>query len=242
MNELMRTIEAFNRKERFFLFSYATGNNDRGLTLSSEFRSRLGKEIGLTVPPEARGYLDYHIDWLHAAVLLARDPDSGLNRPNWEPGTQEPELKPTIPWVSTGSQEDIDLVVAFERDGVTWLVLIEAKAETNWTNKQVRSKAERLRHIFGGGELDPASRIQPVFCLMSPRRPGRLAPIDGEQWPAWMLRPPTTLGAKPDFAWLKLPVPLGRKKVTGSTADGKPSKNRKYWTVTDVRGSEALVE
>jgi hypothetical protein len=235
VSDLLETLEAFNRKERFFLFSYATGNSDRGLRLSDDFRNDLGKAMRVDVPPGAKGYIDYHIDWLHAAVLLARDPGGPMPRPNWKPGTSEPALKAEPPWVSTGNQEDLDLVVAFESGAVTWLLLIEAKAETNWTNEQVRSKAGRLRRIFGSGEVDSGSLIQPRFCLMSRQPPVRLTPRPGEAWPAWMVSPSNEEGTPPGFAWLKLAVPPGRKKVTGCRDHGAESKDRKYWRVTDVR-------
>lgn len=230
MTDLLETIERFNRKERFFLFSYATGNSDRGLILDPEFRSKLGSAVGLSIPAEARGYVDYHLDWLHAAVVLAREgvgsaqPAAAKARPNWEPGTPKPA------WVSTGNQEDIDLVVAFESEGITWLILVEAKAETGWTNKQVQSKADRLARIFGSGPVDPAGPIQPVFCLMSPRESRRIAPPEGHGWPGWMLRRRTAEGP-PVFAWMKLSVPTGRMKVTGCDEHGTPSGAREYWKV-----------
>ncbi|MCC6961587.1 MAG: hypothetical protein IT301_17195 [Dehalococcoidia bacterium] len=237
---MLKTIEAFNRKERFFLFAYATGNDSRGLVLSPVFRASLGAALGLEVPPEARGFVDYHIDWLHAAVLLESAP-AGANSPNWQPGTAEPAGQPTVPWVSTGNQEDIDLLVVFERDGVTWLLLVEAKAETEWTNKQVRSKAERFRRIFGSASIDPAAPVQPRFCLMSPHRPQGLTAVDGEAWPAWMVGPGVS-DRRAEFAWAKLAVPTGRRKVTGCDANGTPSRARKYWTVTEVGAADAVVE
>lgn len=69
MNALLDYIDKFNRKERFFLFTYATGNPD--FRLSEEFRGALGKELGVDIPADAKGYIDYHLDWLHAAVVLS---------------------------------------------------------------------------------------------------------------------------------------------------------------------------
>ena len=208
MRGLLEAIEAFNRKERFFLFSYATGNDDRGLRLSDEFRNKLGAAVGVPVPPDAKGYIDYHLDWLHAAVALAREPDGPSIRPNRVPGADKPI-------VSTGNQEDIDLLVAFDRGAVSWLLLIEAKAATGWTNKPVRSKADRLQRIFGADKTDPAASIQPIFCLMSPRRPAGLAPSAEGKWPDWMLVSSTN-----DFAWLELPVPPGRKRSLAAPMAG----------------------
>ena len=46
--------------------------------------------------------------------------------------------------VATGNQEDADLLVAFEQGDIIHLMLVEAKAETGWTNKQMCSKAKGL--------------------------------------------------------------------------------------------------
>ena len=35
---------------------------------------------------DAKAYIDYHLDWLHAAVRLAIEPDGGAVRPNLAPG------------------------------------------------------------------------------------------------------------------------------------------------------------
>ena len=84
----------------------------------------------------------------------------------------------------SGNQEDIDLLVAFEADDTTHLMLIEAKAETGWTNKQTFLKAERLQRIFGkDGARYP--QVKPYFRLTSPRPPKQL---ESDLWPAWMTR------------------------------------------------------
>ena len=237
MSSLLETLEALNRKERYFLFAYATGNGDRGLTLSEGFRDKLSEAAGLPVPPHAVGFIDYHIDWIYAAVQLAREPEGPVVRANWQGGPFGPKSDPFKPWVSTGNQEDIDLLVAFERDGITTLILVEAKAETSWTNKQLWSKAERLRRIFGGEAVAAGASIQPIVCLMSPKKSAGLAPPPGKQWPEWML-----LSLPNEFRWLELKVPNGRKKVTGCTEDGAASFRREYWKIESIRPQAALLE
>ena len=222
MSSLLETIESLNRKERYFLFAHVTGNRDDGLALAPGFLQRLGEALHLEfpIPDDAKGFVDYHMDWLHAAVLMAREPTAGTIHPN-------------TPCVSTGTQEDIDLLVAFERTGVTWLLLVEAKAEASWTNGQVGSKSRRLARIFGNGPIDPVGPVQPRFCLMSPQPPTKLSPQDGEdgaEWPKWMVLPGTM-----EFPWIELPMPAGRQKLTGCDDTGRNSKDRECWKVEKLR-------
>ena len=72
--------------------------------------------------------------------------------------TTRPDIKTGKPFPKRGfenineTQEDIDLLIAFESDheggAVTHLVLIEAKAYVHWINGQLKSRAKRLRDIF----------------------------------------------------------------------------------------------
>ena len=227
MNELLKMIDDFNRKERYFVFTQATGNRD--FKLGGKFRKELSEAAGTEIPESARAYIDYHLDWLHAAVHIATNPGGGPVWPNSVPGTVGSQ-------VSTGNQEDIDLVVAFEDQGTTWLILVEAKADTGWGNRQLESKAERLRRIFGESDMAVGSAIRPVFCLWSPRRPIGLIT---RNWPEWMLQGSGDPRSR-DFRWFPLTVPPGRKKVIGCDALGKPSKNRPFWKVTEASVSSPL--
>jgi hypothetical protein len=242
MNELLKAIDAFNRKERFFVFTQATGNAD--LRLSDEFRKSLSEATGTAIPQDAKCYIDYHLDWLHAAVELIRYPAAGPVRPNGVEVVATPGDEGGIR-VATGNQEDIDLMVAYEEEGATWIILVEAKAETDWTNKQLKSKADRLGLIFGKGTVPAGSGIQPVFCLWSPKKS---AGIDTGGWPRWMLKPRDRQALQApdherqgDHAWLKLAVPPGRKKVTRCDQNGTPDSSGKYWTVKETGPAAPLV-
>jgi len=220
MAKLLELLDAFNRKERFFLFTQAVGSS--ALLLGGKFREDLQEATGIAVPPDARAYIDYHLDWLHAAVLLSREE---LGDGPWLNTATPPDGF----LVSTGNQEDIDLVVAFEEGASTVIVLVEAKADTGWTNSQMASKARRLLRIFGSDEIPADAPIRPMFCLASPRRPVKL---EARDWPAWMLTRSESDSARP--AWLRLHVPSGRLKVEGCDAQGKPSRHRMYWQVRHV--------
>jgi hypothetical protein len=122
--------------------------------------------------------------------------------------------------VSIGNQEDIDLVVAFIEGAQTRVVLVEAKAETGWTNKQLASKVERLQRIFGdNGQSVPG--VKPTFCLCSPFNSENIV---YDKWPAWTL-------SHGKHLFLKLPVTAGRRAVFGADSLGRPSRDRKFWHV-----------
>ena len=76
-----------------------------------------------------------------------------------------------------GNQEDIDLLIAFEKQAKTHLVLVEAKGGTAWGNDQLRSKASRLQHIFAKGRLGVIVKVSQtpkpaIFASMQYRRHG----------------------------------------------------------------------
>ncbi len=111
--------------------------------------------------------MDYHLDWLQMALYLAATPSPPSPIPNDD--------------LFKANQEDVDLLVAFDDTATTHLVLVEAKMETGWRNSQLRSKAQRLRLIFGTGRPGAASAT-PRFVLASPKKPGRLRT---DSWPEW---------------------------------------------------------
>ena len=205
MPSLLEHIESFNRKERFFLIGEVLGNPI--FRSSAGFRKRVGDVFGLDIPVDALVLMDYHLDWIHASLALA----SGVD----ESGVHENE-----PVVATGTQEDIDLLIAFDEEDTTHLLMLEAKATTGWTNRQTLSKAKRLAAIFGpDGTRFPS--VRPHFGLLSPRCPQHLR---SEKWPAWM-----TINDSP--VWLKLPIPRGRRHLTRTDAYGRSSAAGTFFRV-----------
>ena len=204
-------LEAFNRKERFFVVADATGATHPGkaaFRLSPDFRQRLGKAVGFEIPEDALAFMDYHLEWLHAAAVLSRRAEG------WSAQAidQAPER------VSHGNQEDIDLVVAFETLERTEVILLEAKAETGWTNSQLNSKGPRLKAIFGEcGDAVPG--VHPSFCLWSP---SDTTGLDYKGWPEW---------CRKDIRhhWMKLSVTPNRRVLFGSDAAGKANRDRTHW-------------
>lgn len=190
-------LKRFNRKERFILLDYAL--KGRPFQLSSEFRKKLSSEIELEIPQDAYVAMDFHLDWIAVALRLHE-----LERPIENDG------------IVVGNQQDVDLFVAFDRAEITYLVLVEAKAQMSWLNSQLREKADRLREIFSGSN---ESEIRPYFALTSPRRPMKVETVD---WPNWMRKDHETP------YWIELPMCDQLIQPTRCTPCGKPDKDGKY--------------
>ena len=202
MTDLIEILKSFNRKERFFLIAQALGCSNCGepaFSLSDSFRKQLDANIELTnigaaIPPESGMVfvaMDYHLDWLQAALILAHtSQDEKL-----EFGNEGEEGQ-----IIKGTQEDVDLLVAFKAGEMFHVILVEAKAYSGWTKKQLSSKAARLRTIFGEGGKK-WSDVQPYFCVMSPKESERLnrGPLPGGPPPKWML------DSEGELQWLPLP-------------------------------------
>ena len=184
--DLIELLGQFNRKEPYFLICEALGLDK--FSLSEEFSRRLESVLGVPIQTDARVWMDYHMDWLAAAVVKWHEPSESDMYPNTN--------------LVHGNPEDVDLLVAFEEGGHYRLVFIEAKGYEPWDNAQALSKAKRLEGIFGkDGNKRP--RLKVYHCLMSPRPPEKL---NYDEWPDWM---------KPDGApvWLELPVLYPRLEV-----------------------------
>jgi hypothetical protein len=169
MMKLIECLEKFNRKERYFLVKQTLGNFD----ISPEFRILLSALTGIPVPTDAYCAMDYHIDWIYAAIEYSLGHKHGIRTPKGSPLN------------IAGTQEDIDMIVAFEfpkKSGEYHLIMIEAKADTSWGNTQMASKSERLKHIFGpNGKHYP--NIVPHFIYASPNPPQNL---NCSQFPSFM--------------------------------------------------------
>ena len=201
-------LRLLNRKERFHLLCEALG--EATFRLSECFRTRLQSCVRdsprgvASIPPDAFVAMDYHLDWIGMALRFAAD----------EPERPRPDLflprRIANDGLVSGTQQDVDLLVAFPDGATTHLVMIEAKGDTGWRNEQLNRKAERLKWIFSG-DRPWTHLIAPHFLLMSPTRPMSLTK---RGWPSWM-KPK----GKP--LWLPLPLPEDLVKVTRCDHDGE---------------------
>ena len=207
MSDLIERLRQFNRKERFFLIAQALGNEN--FTLSDRFRDALHAEIGIEIPNDAFVAMDYHLDWIAASLRTYRE--------------SNPIDKPldNSDRVVTGTQQDVDLIIAFKVDETYHLVLLEAKGYSSWNNKQMRDKAQRLKVIFGQHGKENHPDVAPHFCLMSRRKPQRL---NTDSWPNWMSR----------GHWVKLDLAYPRMQVTRCDSDGNSSARGGYFRLKEI--------
>ncbi len=193
MQGLIPLLKSLNRKERFFLVGAALGNPT--FRLGDEYARVLSKKFDLAVPPCSWAAMDYHLDWISAALHVTHNPPTEGER--W-PNTG----------IVKGNQEDVDLIVGFDNADTTVLLLIEAKADTAWTNSQQNSKADRLSRIFGPGS-DRYPGVEPHFALTSPNEPEKL---NVSHWPKWMAPEGRPI-------WFPLTLPTNRRRVVRSDQD-----------------------
>ena len=200
MATLLENLRSLNRKERFILLREALGQHT--FTLDSAFRASLKRSFGVDVPPDAFVAMDYHLDWIQMALYLTENPEAETPIP-------DPDQE-----LFKANQQDVDLLVAFEGKSKTHVTLVEAKVETAWNNRQLCSKARRLRAIFGeeGGRY---SFAKPYFLLASPKEPER---VRNDAWPKWM-------APDGEARWVKLPRPEGLIKVTRCTPEGETAQS-----------------
>jgi hypothetical protein len=205
-SSLVDLLEAFNRKERFFLVGWALGNP--GFALAESFRHELGSALGLRIPSDAFAAMDYHLDWIFASLFLQANSEV------------------VGPYVNDArvndNQEDVDLLVAFQDRGISQLIMLEAKADTHWTNSQSTSKAKRLRAIFG----EDGARwngVVPHFVIASPRRPSQLS---SGTWPEWM-------APRGKAIWLAMRLPSGLRRIRRCDESGRRTRPGTHWIVTD---------
>lgn len=162
---LLEQLRRFNAKERYWLIHNATGNPP----LSQSFCSDLSEVVDQNVPGDAWWAMDYHLDWIEAALLCTGvllegpfpEPESGRN--------------------FNRNQEDVDLIVAWDTGDNTNIVVIEAKGATSWGNEQYASKLKRLTYMHKQGNEGPAG-VTLQFVLASPSRPKRLVAKKDATW------------------------------------------------------------
>ena len=95
MISLLHYLCQFNAKERFFLVGHVLGNPQ--FTLDSAFRAELSKTMNLSLPGDLFCAMDFHLDWLYAALQLHAD--EGKIR-----------IHSNTQGIIKAQQEDIDLI------------------------------------------------------------------------------------------------------------------------------------
>ena len=208
-SKLIENLINFNSKERFYLVGKILGNPE--FAPAPDFIKELSKKL-FGVPdklPEKSSFsaMDYHFDWLYASLEL-----SVRNNLNCFPNKEG---------IIQGQQEDLDFILVFEIDDGCHIVLIEAKGVTGWTNSQMKSKAKRLKVIFGEDGKNYAG-VTPHFVILSRDHPQKL---DKSVLPDWM---------KPDgeIIWMKLEIPTDLNRVARCDKNGDEKIEGTFWKVS----------
>lgn len=212
--DLIDILDQFNRKERYFLIRNVLGIDN--FWVSEKFSDEFFAATGIRIPDHAKVWMDFHMDWLAAAITKWRNPSN--NGIYCNPG-QDNKNK-----LVQGNQEDVDLLIAFKDDNDQYhLVLIEAKGYTGWNNKQMDSKAKRLGLIFGNGQDEKKhNNIKTYFCRISPTERNEL---DSKNWPKWMEKD----------KWVKLRVEPRRLQVQRCDSQGGISSDGTHFRITRVK-------
>lgn len=158
---LVENLKALNAKERDHLMRFAylgdTGAyHETKCWLSDNITVELWEQLAGTQlydqkPACVFAAMDYHLDWLYAALFLAcSEKEEGIRvevdkrcRAIPDCGESDPTLRPI-----SGSQEDVDLLVVFEKGEKVVVLFIEAKGAASVDKKQLKRKLTRLGHIL----------------------------------------------------------------------------------------------
>jgi hypothetical protein len=232
---LVERLKLFNRKERYWLIRNALGEGRAEIPLSNGFRRRLTESIGIEIPVTAWWAIDYHIDWLFGALRLDRKPDAN-DGDVWEnPEDGETDERRRL---IRGTQEDFDLIVAFDRT----IILIEAKGVTGWGGAQLQSKKQRLAHWSEysdqlNAERDLSSDAPRIFVVLtSPRNP-----TDGvaNEWPK-CVQNQMHYWLEMDFAGAPKEFRVVERCTETSNGKVKSSSEGRHWHLKSVKKPKSV--
>ena len=223
-SDLREVLAAFNRKERFALVGQALDNPS--FIIGRVFARTLGGVIRRRVPEDAFVAMDYHLDWLYAA-LCWHEGSAMLNEPKpRQPGELDEEGQPVYLDI-TGAQTDIDLIVAWTNplDHRSHLALVEAKGWTSWAGAPLAHKMQRLRFMFGEG---PERRGFPgveVHLVLAGPKPSTHLKVEG-----WPLRAQDGNGGPRYFLPL-LPPDHATFAVMRCDSNQVPEQEGEFWAI-----------
>ena len=217
MATLPQTLERFNRKERNLLVRDILGHKDEvHLPLSKDFRTKLRQSLSLDgeVLADAWWATDYHINWLAGALAVYIKGESVIDTPRCNPPAASRKLV-------EGNQEDVDLLIVNGRD----MIMIEAKAYSDFTPGQIESKLARLNllnEFYKDLAPAPEQKICFFLALQGPRNPTGL--LTNVEWPGWIAN-------KKDRAWIELILnkPMTILEVTRCDKAGQSHKHGLFW-------------
>jgi len=134
MQKFVQILTLLNRKERFALLTRAFG-----VSLSvfdNQFLIDLSASISIHIDRIDYCAVDYHIDWIAAAVILHEYDTIELFTP------QQIDSK-----LFKFTQEDTDMLIVFEANNKINIIFIEAKYDGRNDYMQMKKKSCRLENI-----------------------------------------------------------------------------------------------
>jgi len=247
---LLDHLQRFNRKERFLLVGQALGNPT--FTLGKHFAGSLADKLARPVPQTAYCAMDYHLDWLFAALVWTYE-GGGIGMPMPRTFTDpKPVSGDKDDWKSedlkvTGNQSDVDLLVAWVDDrGRGQVVMLEAKGYSRWDPEQMRYKCARLNAIFGS-DGRRFSDVDAHLVLTGPAPGPTATSLPDMQWPIWARQQDAPDGPAKYFLPLTKPghETVAVERIT-APEDGptKKSATGSYWRIKDAKwpSTEEAVE
>ena len=193
--KLVQALQCFNRKERFWLIKKALGGKSE--TFDRKFINSLDGELSIKVPKNAWWAMDYHLDWLRESLMKTLEHDI-INADRLKNGVSQSAEEEKCEKLIRRKVQDIDLILVFEDNATTHIILIEAKGVTGWKNRQLVSKANRLKDIFGEAGTY-FEKVTPHFVTTSPTRPSDR--VKTGKFPNWMKND------KGKLRWIPLSIP-----------------------------------
>jgi hypothetical protein len=232
MDELQDHLRRFNRKERFLLVGQALGNTS--FTLGEEFASGLSLCLHREVPASAYCAMDYHLDWLFAALVWMYGGIDVGNAVAREFNDFNPKTGGSADLKVTGNQSDVDLLIAWiDERGRGQLVLIEAKGYSPWDPEQMSYKCARLNAIFGFEGRRFAGVDAHLVLSGPPPGPTKKA-LPKAQWPKWARVNDATDAPIKYFLPLHKPgyETFAVERITGPTQGPRqPAANGSHWQI-----------
>ena len=176
--DIIANLKLLNAKERYHLFNLAIDKKE--LKIGKHFAKTIENLINVAIPDKHFAAIDYHINWLYAALSIDVLNDNNEHEINNE--------------IFKSNIEDVDLIIVFEKCEGYCIIMIEAKLTDCWTNNQVNSKITRLNTLFDNIQ---ENNIETYFILMSPMKSEGLVIENTKRW----------LDAKNKPMWIKMESP-----------------------------------
>lgn len=187
--------------------------------------------------------MDYHLDWLYAALLLACNDstveeargdyllDDTASCPEHTPlRSDHLSLRSVV-----GNQEDLDMLVVFVDGSRAVIACIEAKGVDSFNKVQLGRKLVRLDRIVFGSGAHARGDLQTRLVLVSPKAPSfescRMYVLDGDHGLREYLETHRTgIGEGATFVELK-GFPKQLRKITRFGSTSAPQSEFTNWRI-----------